>query len=129
MIRRSILSALFAIGIGTAALAEVGVQLKTPEGRADVELDVDVGKVKPTDAWIGRPVYSSDGKHLGEVSGIAGDQVYIDIGGFLGLGETRVLVDHDRIHEVTDDRIKLNLSEAETNGLPAADTSAVPPPQ
>ena len=94
MISRTILAAALALGTAGAALADVkvntpGVDVKAPSGR--IEIDVDVGS-KPSDAWIGRAVYSSDGKHLGEVAGIAGDQVLVDIGGFLGLGETARLV-------------------------------------
>ncbi len=92
MISRSILAALLAAGTAGAALAEVqvktpGVDIKAPSG--PVNLNVNVGSDKlPTDAWIGRPVYSIDDKKIGEVSAIVGDQVYADIGGFLGLGET-----------------------------------------
>jgi sporulation protein YlmC with PRC-barrel domain len=129
MISRSILAAVLAIGTGTAALAEVqvkapGVDVKAP----GIDLNIDVGsKAKPTDAWIGRPVYSADGKHLGEVAAIASDQVYADIGGFLGLGETRVLLDDDSIQAVTDDRVVLKLPEAEAKTLPAVDKDATAP--
>lgn len=129
MISRSILAAVLAVGAGTAALAEV--QVKTPgvEVRAPgIDLDINVGsKVKPTDTWIGRAVYSVDGKHLGEIAAIASDQVYADIGGFLGIGETRVLLSDDSINAVTDDRIVLKLTEAEVKALPAVDKDAVAP--
>jgi hypothetical protein len=100
------------------------VDVKAPSG--SVEIDVDVGS-KPSDAWIGRAVYSSDGKHLGEVAAIAGDQVLVDIGGFLGIGETRVALDDDQIATVTNNRIDLKLTEAEANSLPAADAKEVAP--
>ncbi|HEY8247092.1 MAG TPA: hypothetical protein VIG38_07405 [Hyphomicrobium sp.] len=124
MISRSILAVVLAIGTATAARAEVGVQLKTPGGH----LDINVGsKVAPTDAWIGRAVYSSDGKHLGEVAAIAKDQVYADFGGFLGIGETRVLLSDDQIEGVKDNRVILKLTEAEAKSLPAVDKNAVAP--
>ena len=47
-------------------------------------------------AWINKPVYSSDGKKLGEVVDFQRDGdnkvigMHIDIGGFLGMGQTRV---------------------------------------
>ena len=130
MISRTILAAALAMGTAGAALADVkvntpGVDVKAPSGR--VEIDVDVGS-KPSDAWIGRAVYSSDGKHLGEVAAIAGDQVLVDIGGFLGLGERRVSLDDDQIETVSNNRIDLKLTEAEANSLPAADTNE-PAPQ
>jgi hypothetical protein len=129
MISRSILAAVLAIGTGTAALA--GVQVKTPgvDVKAPgVDLDINIGStVKPTDAWIGRSVYGTDGNHLGEVAAIANGQLYVDIGGFLGLGETRVLLSDDQIESVTDDRIVLKMTENEAKALPAVDKEAVAP--
>jgi hypothetical protein len=125
MISRTLLAAVLAVGTGTAAVAQVevntpGVHLKTPGG--GVDLNINVGnKVAPTDAWLGRAVYSADGKHVGDVSAIAKDQVYADIGGFLGIGETRVLLDNSQILSVLHDRIVLSLTEAETKNLPPVD--------
>ena len=125
MITRAILASVLAVGTTGAALAEVqvktpGVTVEAPSG--GVDLDIDVGaKVVPTDAWIGRPIYSSDGKQVGEVAAISGDRAYADIGGFLGLGETRVLLDPDQIARVEDDRINLTITEAQAESLPAAD--------
>lgn len=69
MISRSILAALLAAGTAGAALADVrvnspGLHVKTPAG--GVDLDVNVGsKLTPSQAWVGRAVYSIDGKRLG----------------------------------------------------------------
>ena len=47
-------------------------------------------------AWIGKPVYSSDGKKLGEVAAFQRGadnkvtELRADIGGFLGIGEHRI---------------------------------------
>jgi PRC-barrel domain len=47
-------------------------------------------------AWVDKTVYSSDGKNLGEVAAFARDasgkvtEMHADMGGFLGMGETRV---------------------------------------
>jgi hypothetical protein len=128
---RSILVAAILAGSSSIALAEVevktpGVKVEAPSG--GVELDVNVGsKIAPSDAWIGRAVYSSDGEHLGEVAGIADDGTYIDVGGFLGLGETRVLLSNGQIATVQDDRIVLKLTEAEAKTLPPADPKEVAP--
>lgn len=72
--------------------------------------------------WVGRAVYSSDDKKLGEVAKLSGSDIYVDIGGFLGIGETRALIKADQIQDVRDDRIVLKLPEAEAKKLPAADT-------
>ena len=74
--------------------------------------------------WIGRSVESSDGQSLGQVSGLNEDdqnEFYVDLGGFLALGETRVRVSSDEVREVNDDLIVLRLTEAEARNLPPAD--------
>jgi sporulation protein YlmC with PRC-barrel domain len=133
MVSRSILAAVLAVGTAGPALAEVEVDtprghVKTPSG--GVELDVKIApKATPSEAWIDRDVYSVDGKHLGEVAAVAEGQVYVDIGGFLGIGESRVLIDTSQIEQVKDDGIVLKLTEAEAKGLPAADDKAAAPKQ
>jgi sporulation protein YlmC with PRC-barrel domain len=80
------------------------------------------------DAWLGRPVYSTDGLHLGEIASLQHDpdgtvqQLKADIGGFLGFGETRILITPDQIKEVKDDSLVLTLTQAEAQELPAIDT-------
>ena len=74
--------------------------------------------------WIGRAVESSDGQSLGRVSGMNEDdqnEFYVDLSGFLALGETRVRVSSDEVREVKDDRIVLRLTEAQARNLPPAD--------
>jgi sporulation protein YlmC with PRC-barrel domain len=77
------------------------------------------------ETWVGRSVYSSDGKELGKVASLKKDgnqgDLYVDLGGFLGLGATRTLIKSDQIQEVKDDRIVLRLTEAEAKNLPAAE--------
>lgn len=73
-------------------------------------------------SWIGKPVYSSDGKNIGEVADIKRDssnqvsELQADIGGFLGFGETRVSVPTTQF-QLDSDRVILSLKEAETNSL------------
>jgi hypothetical protein len=77
--------------------------------------------------WIGRPVYSSDDKRLGEIAALQRgpddkvSELSADIGGFLGFGETRVRVTADQIKEVKDDSLVLTLTEAEAKALPAVE--------
>ena len=74
--------------------------------------------------WIGKSVYSSDGKQVGEIADFKRGpdnkvtELHIDIGGFLGLGQTRVRATSDKLQEVKEDRMILNLSEADANSLP-----------
>ena len=128
MISRTIVAGIFAIGTASASLAQVEVNtprahVKVPGG--GVDLDIKAGSNKtPTDAWIGRAIYSADGEHLGDVTGVALNQAYADIGGFLGIGEKRVALAGDSIQAVQDDRIVLKLTEAEAERLPAVDAQA-----
>lgn len=133
MITRTLLAAALAAGTAGAALADVKVN--TPGARVDapsgpVDLNVNVGSsMKPTEAWVGRAVYSSDGKNLGEVAAIADDSIYVDMGGFLGIGEARVLLNNKELGSVEPDRIVLKLTEAEAKTLPSTDAKPAAPAQ
>jgi len=78
--------------------------------------------------WLGRPVYSSDNKRLGDIAALQlgpdgkVSELSADIGGFLGFGETRVRFTADQIKEVKDDSLVVTLTEEEANSLPAIDT-------
>jgi PRC-barrel domain len=85
-----------------------------------------------SDQWVSRAVYSSDGKELGSVTALKkeGDQngIYFDMGGFLGIGASTKLVSVEKIQEVKDDRIVLDVTAKEAENLPskeeAGDSSA-----
>ncbi len=74
-------------------------------------------------AWINKVVYSSDDKNLGEVAAFQRDtagnvtEMHADIGGFLGLGETRVRVMPSEFKLVTD-RVVLNVTSEQAKNLP-----------
>ena len=130
MISRTILAALLAAGTAGSALAEVqvktpGVEVEAPAGSVDINVNTGAKAMQPSEAWLNKPVYSSDGKHVGEISAVSGDMVYADIGGFLGLGETRVLLNPQAdIAQVADDRIDLTLTAEQAEKLPAAPKDA-----
>ena len=73
--------------------------------------------------WVNKTVYSSDGKKFGEVAAILRDssghvtELHADIGGFLGLGETRVKVLPDQF-KVSSDRVILNIAGDQAKNLP-----------
>jgi hypothetical protein len=75
----------------------------------------------PDQSWVGRYVYSSDGKDLGKIASVngAGALIYFDTGGFLGLGTTRKHVAADQVQDVKRDRIVLKLVKADADNLPA----------
>lgn len=121
------LAAALAAGVSSGAMADVkvntpGAQIDAPSGPIELHVNVDP-KMKPSPAWKGRAVYSIEGKKLGEVAAIDGNSAYVDIGGFLGIGEHRVLVKDSDIGSVTDERIVLKISEVEAKALPEAKAS------
>jgi len=91
------------------------------------------GSLVPDEKWIGRSVYSSDGKELGKIVSVkktgSQSQLIVDMGGFLGLGAKPTLVQPNQIQEVTDERIVLSLAEADAKSLPAAEDAEEPAPQ
>lgn len=77
--------------------------------------------------WIDKPVYSSDGKNLGEVVDFQRDSekkvigMRADIGGFFGFGQTRVNLKSTQFKLQTD-RIILDLTAAQAKELPKAES-------
>ena len=93
----------------------------SPSASADAQtmkLTADEAK-----AWVGKTVYSSDNKNLGEVASIERDssgkvlELHADIGGFLGIGETRVRVLPTQF-KLVNDRVVLSVGSAEAKSLP-----------
>jgi hypothetical protein len=76
------------------------------------------------ETWVGRYIYSSDGKDLGKIAVVkktgAASDIFFDMGGFLGLGATRKHVTSDQVQDVRSDRIVMRLSESDAQKLPAA---------
>ena len=74
-------------------------------------------------ALINKTIYSSDDKNVGEVAAIIRDssgnvvELHADIGGFLGLGETRVRVMPDQFN-LAADRVVLKLTAEQAKALP-----------
>ena len=77
---------------------------------------------KEAEAWIGKPVYSSDGRNIGEVAAFQRSadntvsEMHADIGGFLGLGEYRIRLMPAQI-KLQSDRVVLNLTAAQAKEL------------
>ena len=74
-------------------------------------------------AWVNKRVYSSDGKNLGEVAEMIRDSsghvigMQADIGGFLGIGETRIDVKPAQF-TLAEDRVNLALTADQAKALP-----------
>jgi hypothetical protein len=73
--------------------------------------------------WVDKPVYSSDGKKLGEVAAIIRTadnkitELRADIGGFLGLGQHEISVPAARFY-LKNDRVELDMTAAQAKELP-----------
>lgn len=73
--------------------------------------------------WVDKRVYSSDGRDIGEVVSFTRDaagnvtDMHADIGGFLGIGETRVRVMPGQF-SLSGDRVMLNLTAEQAKALP-----------
>lgn len=73
--------------------------------------------------WVNKVVYSSDNKNLGEIAAVARDnsgkvtEIHLDIGGFLGLGETRVRAMPSEFKFLSD-RVMLNITADQAKELP-----------
>jgi len=127
------------IAPGTAPTSTMSDQVPAPEMKRDAQ-DTD-NKSGPGAAqqdasislteqevlkWLDKPVYSSDGKKIGEVAAFQRDAatnkvigMHADIGGFLGLGQTRVKLTPAQF-KLQGDRVVLDLTAAQTNDLPKA---------
>jgi maltose-binding protein MalE len=77
-------------------------------------------------AWVDKVVYSSDGKNIGEVAEFKRStdnkvsELHADIGGFLGVGETRIKLMPSEF-TLQGDSVVLNITEEQVNALPKAE--------
>lgn len=98
-----------------------------PQSPPPAAMKPDANKITLTEeqakSWIDKPVFSSDGKELGEVAAFKRSadntvlEMHADIGGVLGIGETRVMLTPSQF-KLQDDRVILNLTEAQAKALP-----------
>ena len=77
--------------------------------------------------WIDKVVYDSNGKKFGAVAAFARDgsgkvtEMHADIGGFLGLGQTRVRLMPSQF-KLIDDRAVLSLTAEQAKTLPKVES-------
>ena len=122
MIRSTTLALALATAIAVPAFAQTPA-VKPPTA-ADVmttpSITLNADQVK---TWINKPVYSSDGKNVGEVAAFARgsddkvSEMHADIGGFLGLGETRVRLMPAQF-KLAGDRVTIEMTAVQAKDLP-----------
>jgi len=130
----------------TATMDKATPDMKAPEGQQQAAPTKRIGEAVPpmksTDpqsvdtgakpatfvadqTWVGRYLYSSDGKDLGKIAAVkqhgSSSEILFDAGGFLGIGATRKSITSDQIQDVKSDRVVLRLSEADAKKLPAVE--------
>jgi hypothetical protein len=117
MIRTIALATVLATAVALPAIAEDSKTTSTIQKAAGLLLTS-----QEAEAWIGKPVYSSDEKKLGEVAGFqrasdnAISEMHADIGGFFGLGEHRVRLMASQI-SLQSDRVVVALTAAQAKEL------------
>ena len=121
MIRSLSLATILAAAIALPAIAQTTPTQAPPAPiTAAAKLSLTEEQMK---TWIGKPVYSSDDKKIGEVVAFARDanntvtEMHAGIGGFLGLGETNVRVMPAQL-TLKGDRVILNVTAAQAKDLP-----------
>lgn len=105
-----------------AGSAAYGVELRHAEASQEV-----AGRAVLSDQrWVGRAVYSREGAYLGDVAAINEDdhsEIYVDIAGFLALGEAAVRILPGDVLHVGADGLVLRFTEPEARRLPPAETT------
>jgi lipopolysaccharide export system protein LptC len=120
MIRSVSMAAILATAFAFPALAQ---EVKSPPAAAvqavePLKLTADQAK-----AWVDKQVYSSDNQKIGEIAAFARGtdntvtEMHIDIGGFLGMGETRVRLMPAQF-KLQGDRAVLNVTAEQAKSLP-----------
>lgn len=117
------LAAVLATAAALPAIAEDAPVKSSPPAAAQTDTTGLMLTAEQEKTWIGKPVYSSDEKKIGEVVAFARGadnkvtEMHAGIGGFLGLGETNVRLTPAQFKLQTD-RIVLNVTAAQAKDLP-----------
>ena len=99
-------------------LPAIAQDVKSPAATAQTAITDQEAKT-----WVGKHVYSSDGKNLGEVAAILRTadnkitELRAEIGGFLGLGQHEISVPAARFY-LKNDRVELDMTAAQAKELP-----------
>ena len=112
------------------ALPAIAEEVKAPAETNTMSVQKGAGLMlteQEARAWADKPVYSSDGKKLGEVAAFLRSadnkvtELHADIGGFLGMGEHRVEAPATQF-SLHGDRVVLDLTAARAKELPKIQT-------
>lgn len=126
MIRNLAVATLLATAVAFPAVAQ-DTNVKAP---SSTTVEKNVAGLMMTEeqarVWIDRPVYSSDGNNIGTVTAITRGtdntvtEMHADIGGFLGIGKTRVRLAPAQF-TLRDDRVVLSVTAEQAKTLPTVE--------
>jgi hypothetical protein len=118
------------LGTGLAS-AQTSSPSTTNAPAASTTNKAETAKVTLTEAqaksWVDKPIYSSDNKNIGEVVAFkrGADNVvtelHADIGGMMGMGETRVKLTPAQF-KLQGDRVVLNMTQEQAENLPKVES-------
>jgi hypothetical protein len=106
------------------AMSSTEAPTTTAPAPAGATMPVMILSQQEAEKWIGKSVYSREGKDLGKVVGFKrGDdnsvmEMHADIGGFLGFGQHRISLTPEQF-DLNNDRATLVMSSLEAGKLPA----------
>jgi len=75
----------------------------------------------PPETVIGKSVVNTEGKEIGEISKIDGNQVIVEVGGFLGIGARDVALDWSQLSSTgmgDDMKLQTTLTKEELEAMP-----------
>ena len=75
----------------------------------------------PSEDLVGKDVVNAEGDEIGEISAVMGNQVIVEVGGFLGIGAREVAVDWEKITTTgmgDDIKLQTTLTKAELEAMP-----------
>lgn len=125
MIKTITLAAMFAAAVSLTAVAQ-STTVSPPAAGATMPMVQGTAMVLTAEqakGWVSKPIYSSDGKNVGEIAAFARgtddkvNEMHADIGGFLGLGETRVKLTPAQF-KLSGDRATIDMTAAQAKDLP-----------
>lgn len=122
MIRSISLAAVLAAAFALPALAQSPAVTTPPAAAVEATAPLKLTEAQAK-SWVDKQVYSSDGKKIGEIAAFARgtdntvSEMHIDIGGFLGMGETRVKLMSAQF-KLEGDRAVLSVTAAQAKDLP-----------
>lgn len=105
---------------GPKAPTTTTTQSAQPKSSSNATITLTADQAK---SWVDKPIYSSDNKQIGEVVGFERGsdntvkELHADIGGMMGLGETRVKLMPQQF-KLQGDRVQLNMTQEQAKSLP-----------